>query len=122
MVTPMIRQYNFDHSQAIVAGAIYQAPAPFRSGSASYVHNGMEPSHIVIANLLHGAEGTYFALLVTAQSPAVVREKMAGLKTQLGIAESNPLKQPPGELETELAIGIVSLQAKFEQMKGLDRR
>ena len=113
-------QYNFDHSQAVVAGAIYKAPAFFRTGSASYVHNGRDP-HIVIANLLHGVEGTYFALLVTAESPSVVREKLAELKTQLGIAESNPLKQPPGELETELAIGIVSLQAKFEQMKGFNR-
>ena len=113
----MIRQYNFDHSQAVVAGAIYEAPDFFKTGCSSYVHNGMEPSHIVIANLLHGVEGTYFALLVTAQSPAVVREKMAGLKTQLGITESNPLKHPPGELETELATELVSLQAKFELMK-----
>ena len=112
----MIKQYNFDHSQAVAAGAIYPSDLFYRTGWSSFVHNGNEPSHIAVANLCHGAVGQYFMLLVTAESPTVVREKLLELKRQFGIS-SMPVQQPPGELETELAQELVSMQAKFELMK-----
>ena len=112
----MIRQYNFDHSQAVVAGAIYPSEPFYRTGWSSFVHNGEEPSHIAIANLCYGAVGQYFMLVVTAESPKVVREKMVEFKQQFGI-NSKPLQQPPSELETDLAQELVLMQAKFELMK-----
>ena len=112
----MIKQYDFDHSQAVIAGAIYHSEPFYTIGSSSFVHNGKEPSHIAVANLCYAAVGQYFMLLVTAESPTVVREKMVELKQQLGI-DSNPVQHPPSELETELAKELVSMQAKFELMK-----
>ena len=112
----MIKQYNFDHSQAVAAGAIYPSELFYRTGWSSFVHNGKDPSHIAVVNLYYGAIEQYFMLLVTAESPTIVREKLVDLKRQFGI-DSRPVQQPPSELETELAKRLVSMQAEFERMK-----
>ena len=112
----MIIHYNFGHSRAVAAGAIYPSEPFYLTGWSSFVHNGKDPSHIAVANLCYGAIGQYFMLLVTAESPTVVREKILELKSQFGI-DSSPVQQPPSELETELAKGLVSMQAEFERMK-----
>jgi hypothetical protein len=112
----MIKRYNFDHSTAIVAGAIYPSDPFYRAGWSSYVHNGKDPSNITIASLCHGAQEQYFILLVTAETPAVVHQKLAELKSQFGI-KSGPVGHPPSELETELATSLMALQAKFERLK-----
>lgn len=115
----MICHYNLDNSKAIVAGAIYE-PGPYyhkrQTSYGSQVHNGVEPPYIAVANLCRGAMGQYIKLLVTAESPSVVRNKLIELKRQLGI-DSSPLKQPPSELETELTLETVALQSRFAMMK-----
>lgn len=112
----MILRYNFDHSTAIAAGAIYPSEPFYRAGWGSFVHNGKEPSYIAVANLCHGAQSGYFMLLVTAETAEVVHQKLTELKSQFGIG-SKPVQQPPSELETELAIQVTALQAKFERLK-----
>ncbi|MEK6837634.1 MAG: hypothetical protein AABX69_03205 [Nanoarchaeota archaeon] len=112
----MILQYNFDHSRAVAAGAIYPSGPFWETGWRSFVHNGKDPSHITIANLCHGAQSKYFMLLVIAERPELVRQKLPGLKEQFGI-QTGPVTQPPGELETEVARELMALQANFERMK-----
>ncbi|MBI2550085.1 hypothetical protein HYV83_02790 [Candidatus Woesearchaeota archaeon] len=112
----MIRQYNFDHSSAVAAGGIYPSNPFWETGWSSFVHNGKDPSHITIANLCYGAQSGYFMLLATAETPAVVHQKLAELKRQFGI-RSGPVQHPPSELETELATSLMALQAQFEQLK-----
>lgn len=80
------------------------------------MHNGKDPSHITVASRCFGAQSGYLMLLVTAETPEVVHQKLAELKSQFGI-KSGPVKQPQSELETELAVQVIALQAKFELMK-----
>ena len=112
----MAIRYNFDHSQAIAAGAIYHSNELWRTGWASYVHNNKDPSHIAVACMRYGANEQYIMLLVTAESPKVVYEKLLELKSQFGI-DSKALQQPPSGLETELRIELVALQSQFARLR-----
>ena len=80
------------------------------------MNNGKDPSHIVSADIVFGATEKYIMLRVTAEKPEVVHAKLRELKSQFGI-NSGPVQGPPGELETQLASALISLQAEFELMK-----